>query len=408
MALFDRRPGHPATGTQPPRYGVLLVDDEALNLSALAGLLEADYRVHTAGNASAALAMLADPRIAPGIQVVVSDQRMPGMTGVDLLTRVRTLRPDIKSLLFTGYNDMAAIITAINRAAVYGYLQKPIDIQDFKLALVRATEAWQLEQDNRELVAALSRSYEQLAMLDAAKTSFLRYLSHEVNTPLNWLAATTVIDRAALGEETARLLQYVDLGRERLYGLVAAVLRYFEVAGGELRLREQPVDIGAQVLELVDAQRRLHPDAVSIRIEQPAAVALQSDGTLLSELLEHLLENAVTHAVRDGGSSHVVVRVQAEGDGVLVEVHNSGRVPEPATLSQLFQPFFFCGSLHGSDGFGLSLATARALAHALGGSLEVDTRTLTGSGLCLRLQLPRHLPAARVEPAALARGATGH
>lgn len=397
MALFDNRSAdRRADGEQaeqPPasRYGLLLVDDETLNLTALAALLGEDYRVYTATHGNEALALLVDPAVGSGIQMVVSDQRMPGMTGVQLLTRIRALRPDIKALLLTGYDDVNAVVSAINDASVYRYMQKPVDIQELRLALLRASEAWQLEQDNKNLVAALSQSYEQLALLDEAKTSFLRYLAHEVNTPLNWLAATTVIDRMTLGTETALMLKYVDQGRERLYGLVSAVLRYFEGAGLDLRVHPQPVDITALLADKVALLRRQHIGGLGLHLEQPPRLSVETDPELLVEILDHLLENAVAHALRSGDMPAVVVRAAATADGVTIEVHNGGRVPDASTIEQLFQPFFFCGSLHGLNGYGLSLATARALALTLGGSLEADTATVTSGGLCLRLQLPIRL-----------------
>lgn len=406
MALFDRRTAVPgASNPRPPRYGVLLVDDEVLNLTALAALLEEEYRVYTAANASAALAMLADPVIGPATQVVVSDQRMPGMSGVELLSRIRTLRPDIKGILLTGFTDVSAIIGAINEAGVYRYLQKPVEIHEMKMTLLRASEAWQLEQDNRDLVSALSRSYDKLAMLDAAKTSFLRYLAHEVNTPLNWLAATTVIDRHALGEESSRMLEYVDLGRQRLYGLVSAVLRYFEGAGLDLPLHVQPVDLSIMLNGLTAALRRRQDHAFALRLEAPPALVIESDREVLLEILGHLLENAVTHAVRGGDAPEVFVRLRDTGNGAEIEVHNSGAVPDSATVEQLFQPFFFCGSQHGEQGYGLSLATARALTLSLGGSLEASRATVTSGGLCLRVRLPADVsvvhPSAVLPPGAL-------
>jgi len=394
MALFERRTAaaDPAT-PPPPRYGVLLVDDETLNLQALAALLETDYRVHTATDGPRALALLANPDIAAGIQVVISDQRMPRMSGVEFLREVRMQRPDIKCLLLTGYNDMNAIVGAINDAGIYRYMQKPVDIQELRLALLRATEAWQLEQDNRELMAALSRSYERLAELDSAKTSFLRYLSHEVNTPLNWLAATTVIERAALSPETRQMLEYVDRGRERLYGLVSAVVRYFEAAGLERVRQQEPVNLSPLLAQVTNGLRDTLAGQFSLQVEQPEILMLHTDPPLLREVLGHLIENAVSHALRGGASAEVVVRARPEALRVVVEVHNSGRTPDSETLARLFEPFFFCGSLHGANGYGLSLATARALASAAGGVLEADTATVFGSGLCLRLSLPRRLPA---------------
>lgn len=394
MALFDRRPALAGDqGKDVPRFGVLLVDDEASNLAALAALLEEDYLIHTASSARHALVMLANPLIGAATQIVLTDQRMPGMTGVELLSQVRLLRPDIKGLLLTGFTDLNAIIGAINEAGVYGYLQKPVDIHELKITLRRAGEAWQLERDNQELLAALRGSCEKLSMLDAAKTSFLSYLAHEVNTPLNWLAATAVIDRQALGEESRSMLDYVDHGRQRLYGLVTAVLRYFEGAGLDLKVDAAAVDVAAMLSILAADLRRTQGSDFLLRLDAPPQLVVETDRKVLGEILCHLLENAVTHAVRGGGSPEVVLRLRASAAGCELEVHNSGVVPGEDKVRQLFQPFFFCGSEHGEQGFGLSLATARVLAMSLGGTLEASRATATAGGLCLRLQLPPDLAA---------------
>lgn len=394
MTLFDRQPAE--AGEQKKdmrRIGVLLVDDEVANLEALAALLEEDYLVHTASSARSALVMLANPAIGPATQIVVTDQRMPGMTGVDLLSQVRMSRPDIKGLLLTGFTDPDAIIGAINEAGVYGYLQKPVDIQELKMMLLRASEAWELERDNRALLAAWRESCERLSALDLAKTSFLSYLAHEVNTPLNWLAASAVIEREALGEESRSMLDYVDHGRQRLYGLVTAVLRYFEGAGPELRLEAATVDVAAMLSILAADLRRTHDGQFLLRVEAPEQLVVETDRKVLGEILCHLLENAVTHAVRGGGSPEVVLRLRATGAGGELEVHNSGVVPDEDKVRQIFQPFFFCGSEHGEQGFGLSLATARVLAMSLGGTLNASRTTVTDGGLCLLLQLPPDLAA---------------
>lgn len=388
MGLFDKRERATEVVARPPRYGVLLVDDEILNLTSLASLLEDDYRVHIASSANDALNLLNDTEIASSIHIIVSDQRMPGMSGVELLARTRALRPDAKRLLLTGYTDIDAIVGAINEAAIYKYLRKPIDSQELRLTLARACEAWQLEQDNQGLLKELKQAFEKLALLDADKMAFLRYLAHEMNTPLNWLSAAQVIDRSVLSEETLEMLTFVDQGQDRLRGLIGAVLRYFQAAGLELRPYHEQVDLSVVLAQQVAGVQREHGQVVLVRLEQPVTLTLENDAALITEILEHLLENAVTHARRANGSAvpEVRVQVQRQDREVLVSVHNSGDGLEDKMLGQLFQPFFFCGSSHGAEGFGLSLATARALAIALGGDLQADSAQ--GNGLTLNLRLP--------------------
>lgn len=393
MGLFDRREREPAPARPAPRYSVLIIDDEILNLTSLAGLLEDEYHVHIANNADDALALLADPARGAGIHVILSDQRMPGMTGVELLARTRELRPDAKRLLITGHTDITAIIDAINDAAIYKYLRKPIDGQELKLVLARACEAWQLERDNEGLLGELRQAFTRLQHLDADKMAFLRYLAHEMNTPLNWLAATDIIDRDGLTPDAREMLGYVDQGQERLRGLVATVLRYFQVAGMEVEPGSGRADVSVLLAEQVAMLRRYHGEALVVTLEQPATMTLETDPDLLAELFGHLLENAATHALRGRAQPGTVrITVRPEGRGIQVTVTDSGDGLPAAAREELFRPFSFSGAAHGRDGFGLSLATAHALATALGGQLQAADAGIE-PGTRLVLSLPLTLPA---------------
>lgn len=395
MGLFDQRErASAASAVNKPRYGLLLVDDEILNLTSLASLLEDDYRVHLASDANDALQQLTDPNFAAGIHIIVSDQRMPGMTGVELLGRTRHLCPNAKRILLTGYTDIDAIVGAINEAAIWKYLRKPIDSQELKLTLARACEAWQLEQENMGLLVELKRAFAQLSLLDADKMTFLRYLAHEMNTPLNWLSAAQVIDRSTLSTETREMLDFVDQGQNRLRGLISAVLRYFQAAGLELRPHREQVDLSVLLSRQITNLQRVHGQSVMLRLEQPVTLTIESDAALILELLDHLLENALTHVGPGPGSTvpEVRIAVSRQDHDFSVEISNSGKSLDEEALGRLFQPFFFCGSAHGSQGFGLSLATARALAIALGGDIQARSGQTSQPGLSLMLRLPLVMP----------------
>lgn len=100
----------------------MLVDDEPNILRSLARTLRRDgYRILTAGSAHQAFEVLAQNEV----QVVVSDQRMPAMSGTDFLSEVKSLYPDTVRLMLSGYTDLAAVTEAINRGAIYRFLTKP-------------------------------------------------------------------------------------------------------------------------------------------------------------------------------------------------------------------------------------------------------------------------------------------
>jgi len=116
---------------------LLLVDDEPNILNALKRLLRRDgYRIFTAGSGSEALELLASHRI----QVIVSDHRMPGMSGVEFLSRARDLYPHTRRIILSGYSDIGTLTDAINRGAVWKFISKPWEDESLKSEIKRAFE----------------------------------------------------------------------------------------------------------------------------------------------------------------------------------------------------------------------------------------------------------------------------
>jgi response regulator RpfG family c-di-GMP phosphodiesterase/tRNA A-37 threonylcarbamoyl transferase component Bud32 len=126
-----------AAPAEGPKPRVLFVDDEERILNALQALFRDDYHVFTAESGALALELVSKFRI----PVVVSDQRMPGMTGVELLRRVRELNPTAVRLLLTGYSDLAAIVGSINEGEVFRFLKKPWDAEEIRTAIAEAVAA---------------------------------------------------------------------------------------------------------------------------------------------------------------------------------------------------------------------------------------------------------------------------
>jgi class 3 adenylate cyclase len=137
---------------------VLLVDDEARVLDALEALLAMDYRVLRAERAEDALTILAHEDVA----VVVSDQRMPGMTGTELLARSREVAPDAVRVLLTAFTDADALMASINAAHVYQFLMKPWDPKELVHTVRRGVERWTLTRERERLLRDLAARNEAL------------------------------------------------------------------------------------------------------------------------------------------------------------------------------------------------------------------------------------------------------
>jgi Nif-specific regulatory protein len=134
------------------RYPILVVDDEQDNLDAFRFNFRKTFDILTAGGGAEALQILAEREVA----VVVTDQRMPRMTGVELLREVRQRQPDCVGIILTAFTDVDVLIEAINLGQVYRYITKPWDAKEVRGVLQYAIERFDLQRENKRLAAQLA------------------------------------------------------------------------------------------------------------------------------------------------------------------------------------------------------------------------------------------------------------
>jgi FixJ family two-component response regulator len=154
----------PSSSTQPqPRERVLLlVDDETNILASLQRLFRpAGYRVLTASSGMAGLELLADTPA----DVIISDQRMPGMLGVDFLRQAKVLYPDSIRIMLSGYTELQSVTAAVNEGAIYKFLTKPWDDELLRGHVEEAFRIKEIADDNARLNRELRLANEQLERL---------------------------------------------------------------------------------------------------------------------------------------------------------------------------------------------------------------------------------------------------
>ena len=135
------------------QHTILIVDDEVSNLVTLQDLLIDDYDVLTASGGKEALELIKTHTNPSSIHVIISDQRMPEMTGVQFFEAILEEYPDTICMILTGYSDVDPVIRAINIGRVYRYITKPWNEKELKIIIDRALEAFDLEMRNRGLLS---------------------------------------------------------------------------------------------------------------------------------------------------------------------------------------------------------------------------------------------------------------
>ena len=131
--------------------GVLYVDDEVNNLNSFKAAFRHDFEVFTAISAKDGRKILDETEIG----VIITDHRMPVMTGIEFLESIIQIYPDTIRILLTGFADINAVMDAINRGHVYKYVVKPWQNDELKMYITNAIEIYKLRRENKDLAAKL-------------------------------------------------------------------------------------------------------------------------------------------------------------------------------------------------------------------------------------------------------------
>jgi response regulator RpfG family c-di-GMP phosphodiesterase len=143
------------------KISILYVDDEENNLFSFKATFRIKYQVHTAISGDEALKIL-DTK---PIQIIITDQRMPEMTGIEFLEKVLEKYPDPIRILLTGYADMGAVVDAVNKGKIFHYLAKPWNEEELDLTINRGYEKYLEKKKLAELNEKLETSNDQLEFL---------------------------------------------------------------------------------------------------------------------------------------------------------------------------------------------------------------------------------------------------
>jgi signal transduction histidine kinase len=385
------------------RHTLLVVDDEPDVVQSLQDLLRLEYRVLGATRAREGLRLLHEQPV----HVVMTDQRMPEISGVDFLRSVRRDCPEAIRLLFTGYADIKAVIDAINEGHVYRYITKPWDPDELLTILRQAGEQYDLLQERQRLLDDLqskNRELEQanaeLLQANVLKEGFINVASHELRTPLTILLALPEL-ALRMGNpdpRTADCLRRIQEAGTRLHRLVEDILQMLRAGRFDRPLDRRPVDVAALVREAIESVRPfIEQRRQRLSVDLAADLGeINVEAGKIRICLDHLLINAIKFTP-DGGA--IEVSGSRDSDTVRVQVRDNGIGIAPEQLSHLFEPFFteLDVSRHSSGqfefgrrGLGLGLSVVRAFVTMHGGS--VDVSSTPGAGTTFTITLPRWSP----------------
>lgn len=386
------------TATAPSRPPVLYVDDERSNRLVFEQSLS-EFNVMTAESGERALELLAEHDFA----VVVTDMRMPGMSGEELLRIAKERHPEVIRMVVTAHKDVGPILRAINEGLVARYIIKPWERAEIIQILRWACEAWTFGRDSAALHRRLLET-ERLATLG----SIAALLVHDLRQPLMSLlvniehlhdlsahlpALRNAIETAELSPHVRdRLMQLANDMEPTTEDLKAATMHLSSLIDG-LRDLGRPTSPGAaHTVDPVPIVR--HAMAVCQELAMKSRASIGYDGpqllprvrisaTELMQVLINLVANA-TQAIAARGIPNGRVSIQASTHDGMLEfvVRDTGIGMTPETLERVGTPFFTTRP----DGTGLGIAQCQRLIGIAGGRLKIDSQH--GVGTTVTVVLP--------------------
>lgn len=369
---------------------VLIVDDQPENINLLANLLEDKYRILRARDAAAGLALF---RKHP-VDAILTDQRMPGMNGVEFLEKARAIRSECVRMLVTAYPDVNDAIEAINRGNVHRYIAKPFDGGELRLALEKELGHFQLLSANRRLNEELGRMVDELfkanrelSEVNRMKDQFLANCSHELKTPLvSGLGYLDLILSAGMGPVEPRQEKGLKIAQRNLQRLLALIESLLALAKARFcpdTLKKARFALKPLIEECVESLKgRAKKASLEVNVRIPRSLPpIEGDERKIHSVITNVLANAEKFSPE---RARIEIRVSPPRAGrVGVEVHDNGDGPEDPDGG--IQPFKTSADPRFA-GMGIGLSMAREFLKAHGGTIRLGRAP--GGGARVEFDLP--------------------
>ncbi len=382
------------------KFSILYVDDEKNNLLIFKDTFRRNYNIYVATSAKEGAEILKNKKI----DIILSDQRMPDVSGVDFFKQTLKEYPNINRILITGYTDFKAIKSAINDAKIYQYIQKPWREDDLSATINEALKIYQLEKDNKELSEKLKLANLKLEKTNAElikssnkirkekekadesnrlKSVFLSSLSHEIRTPINGIIG---FSRFLKQEDRnfAQRVEYTDIiirSSKKLLKIIDDIVEISRFETKQVKIKFSEFNINTffnDLFAIYNCKNTSSSLDITISNNIPKEKCfVVSDETKLQKITSNLIENAIRYT--ENGFVKIVYNI--EKDDLIVKNKDSGIGIAPEMQTIIFERFRQEDEnmSRSFDGLGLGLAIVKENIKILNGTINVKSEKGKGS-----------------------------
>ncbi|MBD3308625.1 response regulator [candidate division KSB3 bacterium] len=372
---------------------ILYVDDDKENLRAFRRLFRKQYDVLLAESGQEGLQILQAHAPLP---VIITDQRMPEMTGIEFLDHSIRISPESIRIIITGFTDVQALIDAINTGRVYRYITKPWDEQELYVTIKRAVESYNLQVKNRQLVKdlqhkneELQQSYETLKqtqdkLIQSEKLASIGRLAsriaHELRNPIQGIRMGIDLLHQDIGDDpnSRDTLKHLDQEILAVNTIIQDLLEYAR----DMKFEYTATDVNSLLEGIVfNMSEALTTQGIDVKTHYEDLGTIQADGLRLRQVLLNLVQNAID-AMPTGGTL-TLTTTAPDAHSVAIAVQDTGGGIAPEHRQRIFEPFFTTKD----KGVGLGMSIVHKIIEAHGGSIQIDSQL--DAGTTFTLILPR-------------------
>jgi len=387
-------------------HNLLVIDDEVEITKSLFRQFRRKYNVHVANSADEALPILEKE----DIQVVLSDQRMPGMTGISFFSAIKEKYPDALKMILTGYSDIDAVIEAINAGQVFRYLTKPWNPVELNLAIEEAFERHELITNNKillrklkeanatlekkvlERTQQLENANKNLTKLNIEKNKYIGIVAHDLRNPIgNAMSFSDILISDYDEFSKADQIKYLQIINSRCsfaLNMIENFLDTSKIESGILDLNFQEHDY-CQFIESCFSQNILFAKMKAQEISFECDLQqkkLSFDKDKMEQVVSNLLSNAIKYSEPN---KKIWVNVSQKGNQIITKVKDEGQGIPKEELDSVFTAFKTTSvkATNNEKSTGLGLAIVKKIVEAHHGNITVSSTPQIGSEFIFTLPL---------------------
>ncbi len=372
------------------KFNLLYVDDEQSNLRIFKDTYRRNFNIFLASSAKEGIKIMENNHI----DLILSDQRMPEMTGVDLLKYSFQKFPKVNRILITGYSDIDAVEDAINKARVFQYVQKPWDEGALLDIISDALRVYELEEENERQKQELELAKKKAEESDRLKTEFIYNMSHEIRTPMNGIIGfSSLLEKPEICEsEKQKFIQIIKKSSTKLLQIIDNILAISELVTKQVKVENDSVHLNELCSELFVkfnslAQNKNIQFSYKNEFSDHQDIIL-TDKAKLNTILKNLLDNAFKFTTE----GNITFGYKQFDSQLVIFIKDTGIGIKKENLENIFQRFSQEEKeiSNKADGLGLGLSIAQENANLINARILVESEK--GKGSTFRLVLPYVVP----------------